>query len=614
MHIRKYLLTFLYLLSACLGLSAQVKFTTVVDEKEIGTNDYLQVQYMVENAQTVESITPPAFSGFTVVSGPNQQSSMSVINGAVSKSEGVSFVLRPTGTGKFTIPGANAVVDGKQLHSNSVSVRVINGPSHNNAAGPMSLSPFGLSLPDEVPEVTEDYLLRPGEKATDKIKSGLMVKLDVSKTSCYIGEPVVATYKLCSRLKSESRVTKRPSLDGFSVYDMVQPETNTPTIEKINGKEFNVHLIRKVQLYPLQDGTFVLDPTELDNTVHFIRVDGSGGGHGSMQQLMEEYMNGYSGGKMEDQHIVLATKPVTITVKPLPAAGKPLLFDGAVGKFTIKVTPDKRHVGANEIVHLQVELSGEGNLPLINAPQINWPQGIDLYEPTVKEDDDKTVSPIRGVKEFNYAFSVKHPGKITIPPIEFSYFDPRANAYKALHTDSIVLEITKGTVLHKPAKAAGNTTAVAEKAPGTSGGNGLLVFVAFVVLFFVVLALWWSKKDKKAKVPVPARVVPETIAPADPFAEAKNALQEGNSQLFYRETGKAIWKALAEQLQISASQLNKPVVTRLLQQKGVGPVVIAQLESILLETEMALYTPVHSETDMKATLAKAEEFVHSLYL
>ena len=617
MHIRTSLLTFFYLLTICLSVSAQVKFTTVVAGKEFSRNDFLEVKYMVENAQSVEQIIPPAFHGFTVISGPNPQSSLIVINGAVSKSVGISFVLKPTGTGKFTIAGARAVADGRQLHSNSVVVRVTNGPSHSQSS-PLPFSPFGgMDMPDEGPEVTEDYLLRPGEKATEKIRNGLLVKLDVSKTSCYIGEPIIATYKLCSRLKSESRVTRRPSLDGFSVYDMVSPEANTQAVEKINGKQFNTHLIRKVQLYPLQDGSFVLDPTEVDNTVHFIRVDNSGSGsRSSMQQLMDEYMNGYSGGKPEDQQITLATKPVTITVKPLPAADKPLSFDGAVGKFAIHASLDKRSVGANEIAHLKVELSGEGNLPLINAPQISWPQGIDLYDPSVKEDDDKTVSPIRGIKSFNFAFSAKHAGTVIIPPVEFSYFDAKASAYKTLHTDSVVLEVTKGSIASKPVVADTNARANtgAAKAPGFDKSK-LLLPVALVVLFLgiFVIVLWGRKKDRqKATRSARAIVVTEPVKPADPFEQAKKALQEGDSPLFYKETGKAIWNTLAERLQLSSSQLNKPVVTRLLHEKGVSPAVIAQLQAVLLETEMALYTPVHSERDMKAMLERAEGFVGEL--
>src|ERR1700712_1393528 len=124
MRARKFLLSLSLIIAFCIPVCAQVKFSTIINDKEVGKDDYIQVEYIVENASSVESLTPPAFSGFTVVSGPMQQTGMSIINGATSKYEGVTYVLKPSGTGKYNIAGATAMVDGKQLHSNSVTVTV----------------------------------------------------------------------------------------------------------------------------------------------------------------------------------------------------------------------------------------------------------------------------------------------------------------------------------------------------------------------------------------------------------------------------------------------------------------------------------------------------------
>jgi BatD DUF11 like domain len=602
MCIRKFLLLCCLLPAACLSLPAQVKFSTIINEKEIGKNDYVQVEYVVENAKSVEQLTAPAFNGFTIVSGPMQQNGMSIINGAVSKYEGLSFVLKPTAVGKATIAGATATVDGKQMRSNSVTILVTNASSTQSNP---NTSPFGLTVPEEVPEVNEEYLLRKGENAADKIKNNLLVKLDVSKTSCYAGEPIVATYKLCSRLKSESRVTKRPTLTQFSVYDMVQPEANNPSIEKINGKLFNVHTIRKVQLYPLQDGSFELDPVELDNTVRFIRTDESGSNKNSSQQLLDEYMNGLTQGKLEEQRITLSSKPVTITVKPLPSAGKPVSFDGAVGKrFTISASLAQSHIAANETVLLNVEIKGEGNLPLINAPQVIWPPAIEGEEASVKENIDKTVSPITGSKLFQYPFTVKQAGKIIIPSIEFSYFDPSKNVYKTIKTDSITADISKGS--KKTTRAATHVTNI----PDNSFDWKKLLWILPVLIVTILGWLFGRKKNKPVKKEtaiIPAMIVTDKLKiTADPFETAKAALAAGNSQLFYKELGKAVWRILSEKLHITSSQLNKPVVTALLRQRGISATTIQELAAVLLDCEMALYTPVHSETDMKVTLDRAE--------
>src|SRR5215210_5816712 len=85
---------------------AQVKFSAVCPNKQIGRNDYLKVQYIVENASNVEQIVPPAFRNFSIVSGPNQQSSTSIINGSVNQSVALEFILKPNSTGSFTLPPA----------------------------------------------------------------------------------------------------------------------------------------------------------------------------------------------------------------------------------------------------------------------------------------------------------------------------------------------------------------------------------------------------------------------------------------------------------------------------------------------------------------------------
>src|SRR6185437_16338749 len=86
-----------------LWVSGQVKFTTVVSSQDVGRSDYLQVEFVVENAKQIDDLTPPEFPGFHIVQGPIQSSGMSIVNGSMSQYKGLSFVLEPTKTGKFVI-------------------------------------------------------------------------------------------------------------------------------------------------------------------------------------------------------------------------------------------------------------------------------------------------------------------------------------------------------------------------------------------------------------------------------------------------------------------------------------------------------------------------------
>src|SRR3569833_2108854 len=118
------------------------------------------------------------------------------------------------------------------MRSNAVNI-VVSATSLGVGSNTRPVNPFpAINWPPNAmgppTDVDRDIVLKPGENPKEKIRKNLFLKVQVDKTTCYVGEPIVATYKLYSRLSSESKVTKRPSLNGFSVYDMVDPSSDAP--------------------------------------------------------------------------------------------------------------------------------------------------------------------------------------------------------------------------------------------------------------------------------------------------------------------------------------------------------------------------------------------------
>ena len=601
-----------------LAAGAQAKFTTVVNETQPGLNEYVQVEYTVENAKSVENISPPSFKNFRLIQGPIQSSGMSIINGALSQFKSISFVLQPLVTGKLNIPGAQAVVDGNPMRSNTVPIDVKNtGSGGNNNSSAMPFMPRG-GWPPEEPGVSEEYILKPGEKALDKIRKNIFVQADVNKTVCYEGEPIMATFKLCSRLRSESTVLKRPSLNGFSVYDMIEPETNRPSVETIGGKPFNVHTIRKTQLFPLQAGTFTIDPVELTNKVSFLRTAGMhSDSKDPMQRLMDQFMNDEPRGELEEQSFSLASKPVSVTVKPLPEAGKPAGFNGAVGRFIIHSELEKAVVPAGDPVTVKVQIKGEGNFTVINAPVLQLPAPFEGYEPVVKETVNKALYPLTGTKTFTYTFSSRDTGSYKIPGIAFSYFDPARASYQTIQSDSFRLRVTPSAKksFFASHKIKLNPTAFDWRQAVSSNG---FWGIAAALLAIVVSWLMVRKKQAAAKSPrsfqpvTPTVNTPVEAIKEEPLQMARLAFAEGRSQEFYGEVNKAVWRRIAASLQIPATELNKFNVVSQLRIKGVNEEVLTQLQGLLNDCEIALYTPVHSASDMQHTLTKADVVIGAL--
>jgi hypothetical protein len=612
-------------------VTGQVKFTMVASSQEIGRGDYLQIKFVIENARQIDQLNAPDFPGFTIVQGPIQSSGMSVINGNVSQYEGLSFVIQPLKTGKFTIQGASALVDGKKMHSNPVTITVTaasSGNSNNNIA---PVNPFAqLGMPDPSTanpmDIDREYLLKPGENIKEKIRKNLFVKVQVDKTTCYVGEPIVATYKLYSRLSSESRVTKRPSLNGFSVYDMIDPGTDASSVEKLNGKPFVVHIIRKTQLVPLQAGTVDLDPVEVENTVHFIK----GGGRQTrssgdpLKDLFDQMSDDNATGPEIEQNITLDTKPVAITVRPLPEENKPGNFNGAVGNFSMQAGLENKAIGAQDEATLRLVVNGSGNLPVINAPQVQWPSGIEAFDPTAREDINKTVAPMKGSKTFDYLFTPRAAGHYTIPPISFSFFDPSAHCYKKIESAQLDFQVSPASKKSRGISLPGlvaNAPAAWDTVTGFIERHLEFIF-AFLILSSIAVFLWRQNTrlrlaerktaDGVRKTAERAAAAAATEAVGDPLSNARLRFESGDYTGFYRELNRAVWKAITDQLDIPASDLNKHNIARRLEARGWDAQATRSLEHILNECEMNLYTPAYDMYNMQQLLRQAEDLLRIL--
>ena len=90
---------------------------------------------------------------------------------------------------------------------------------------------------------------------------------------------------------------------------------------------------------------------------------------------------------------------------------------------------EKNKLTTDDAGNLKVTINGQGNIQLINAPKINWPEGMDGYEAKVKDEVDKSSVPMRGSKVFTFPFTVSKAGTYQIDSISFSYFDPASSSF-----------------------------------------------------------------------------------------------------------------------------------------------------------------------------------------
>lgn len=607
---------------------AQVKFSVVCPNKKIGKDDILQIQFKVENASNVDNITPPSFNSFTIVSGPNQERSESNINGKISQYVAIGFSLRPVSTGTFTIGSATAIADGKTYKTDPINIQVVNGSivqsqPNNNA---QNLSPFPNLNFDFPPAPSthqfDDYILKPGDNVEEKTAKNIFLKLDVSKTNCFVGSPIVATYKLYTRLPSETTITNAPSFDGFSVNDL--DVNNNASLEKYNGRLYNVYTIRKVELYPLRAGDFTLDPVVASNKVTFVKSAYLNSGGNDLFDMFQNFGSGAipAEGQIE-KNVTLKSVPLVIHVKPLPADNKPAGFRGAVGDFSISSSLQKNNFTTDDAGTLKVTITGKGNIQLVNAPEIKWPQGIDGYDSKVSDNIDKTQVPMEGSKTFSYPFTVAKPGTYLIDSIAFSFFDPATSSYKTAYTSPMEVTVGKG-------KGISNNPLVNEINNNNAVKNGLLTkrteLIAGIVLviLLVFIALFFVIKKNKNKEDLEKNVKlddleneaednkEEFTIPANPLAEAHEKMLAQNPKEFYQTLTFSLKNYLAKKFNVPITELSKKRINEELDKCNVSLGTSLMLTSLLDEVDLNLYTPTSNMLELNNVYDKASEVVSLL--
>ena len=601
---------------------AQVSFTASVSPRVIGRDETTELKLMIENATQVDQITPPSLKNFIVISGPNQESRMESINGVTRQYIGITYILKPRVKGNLTIGAAIAKADGKRLRSNIVKLEVTNNSTGNTSAN--SLTPFSGFSPYTDPDVQsayKDYILKDNENVLDKISKNIFIKVDVNKNSCYVGEPVVVLYKLYTRLKSESSIIKNPAFNGFSVIDLMPPGNTYYSIEKLNGREYNVYTLRKSQLYPLQTGTVELESTEVENNIHFIKEDYAGRQFGGLSDLFRDFnRTSIPPEGMHDEKVTLRSKPVFIDVKPLPEANKPATFKGAVGNFSILAAVEKNAFTTDDAGKLRITISGEGNMTLVNAPDVTWPAGVENYEPVSKEQLNKYAVPVSGTKLFEFPFTVNKPGTYTLPAITFSYFDVKKGAYKTVSTNPISINITKGT-----GKRPAVTTVKRIKDPGSNFfeilfSNRWLIIVPLAIIILTILFVWLRREKKKerrqAKPAIPTRKAePEIASPQmnyEPLSVTEEKLTMGDPRVFYETLNSEIRNFLANKLQLPVETINKKRIAEEADKKGIPVHTCLQIQHLLDDIEWQLYTPFSEKENMQQMYNDADNIVHSL--
>jgi hypothetical protein len=569
------------------AFASDVSFTASADKTTIALGEQFNLQFTLSGASSGKNFQLPDLSKFLTLSGPNQSTSMQIINGSVSSSVAYSYVLQARETGKFTIGSATIEAGGKQYSTQPLTITVVKGTAQQKQSAVQS--------PDNSVHIGDNLFLR----------------AEVDRTHVYQGEQITVTFKVFTRVRiTNYTINKLPNMIGFWSEDIAIPQQVNLVNETYKGKQYQVGVLKKTALFPTQPGTLEINPLEIVCQVQVQQRRSNG------KEWFDQFFNDPFFNTVQTSNVTITSEPIKITVLPLPKNDAPHNFRGAVGKFSMDVALNKKDVKTNEPLSLKATISGTGNIKILEAPGIEVPNDFEKYDPKITDNIDRTGPVIRGSKTFEWLLVPRYPGEKHIPPLEFSYFDPSQRKYVSLHSGPIDINVEKGSA--EPEQFAGTiskedvkllnedirfikTEPMAFYRRGEESLSTATVAVMTVLpllAFFGVVAFRQkSLRDSSDLVSFRARKAMKVATKR--LQQAKTLLTANNAEEFYAETSRALWQYVADKLSIDRAELSIDTVTQQLSEKNISAELVGRIKECLELCEFARFAPASASEEEK---------------
>jgi hypothetical protein len=165
---------------------------------------------------------------------------------------------------------------------------------------------------------------------------------------------------------------------------------------------------------------------------------------------------------------VSAGRAIRLEVAEVPAAGRPASFAGAVGSgFSLEVEADRSVVQLGEPIALTFHLRGQGDLSTAGLPPLS---ADGLFDPALFRLPEEAPAGLidEDGKHFEVTLRVLDAGVREIPALAYSWFDAETRRFETVHSEPIALAVGAAQVV--------GAESVASRAGDESDGGGERIF------------------------------------------------------------------------------------------------------------------------------------------
>ncbi len=410
------------------------------------------------------------------------------------------------------------------------------------------------------------------------------VEAEVDTSQPYINAPFTYTFRHLYTTVLPTRESPTPRLPTFRDF-FVEKLQKVPTYtQQIRGRTFWVEAYTH-KLYPKKAGQIVIVPAEL---------------------LLP----------LPRGHKTLKTKPLTLTVQPIPETGRPPHFEGAIGEYQISAEIERGWVEVGRALTLTVRISGHGNIQTVVPPTLPPIAGVMVSGPNLMEVTTATS------RIYAYVLTPARTGALRIPAIKYAYFDPSRAVYATTETTPIPLSVRLN-----PNDPINDT-----------GGSPWTLWVILFAVLLIVLAvggyLWYRSgfvMPTKTQVSTTAgtstldsrgsrkqKVQPPEGDPVTPISHAREALATlargdttDNATTFANALAQTLYQYLEDTLGLS--ERNMDTAREVCTQAQIAESVVEDLIDIFTKCDYHRFAPVPLSSDERNSLiTRADNVINDI--
>ena len=379
---------------------------------------------VVHGTQQNPQFRLPQVPGLRISNNAQSLRSANFFNGVPSVRVELTFQVQPERIGKFTVPSWNLLIEGKEIQVPPATLHVL-APSQQE------------------------------KQAQQDLRQAAFFDFPLPKSYFYEGETIKIplTLFIWDRLPV-SRIENAPTKIGesFSSNKLGKWTKETRNVRR-NGKIYSTFT------WPVAITAAMAGTKEIGFQINLrVRVNSRRNSPFSSPFFNDPF---FGFGREESFTVKLPNK--AIEIKPLPSSNRPSDFSGAIGNFKAVTSIDTDQIEVGDPVRFNFTLEGKGNFAAIPAPILKSNEKFKIGPPAFFYEGNEETK-FEGKQNFEYIITPLKAGNLSLPSINFSFFDPSLEKYSSIFCENMEIIVKPGEKWIEPKEefSSGSQVAVEE--------------------------------------------------------------------------------------------------------------------------------------------------------